>query len=143
MGGSFLWLLQWPIRALVLLLVSKLPLGVEMDSFPIAMATSIVIGLLGTLLIWPLKAMLAPVKAVTTLFGLLPLGWFFDWLISIILFAVAAWMIRGFRLTNGLTSAVLGALVYSILRAIALRTLGLDVPLTRAATFVFGGAAVS
>jgi putative membrane protein len=143
MGGSLLWLLQWPIRALILLLVSKLPLGVEIESLPIALVTSIVIGLLGTLLIWPLKAILAPVRAITTLFGLLPLGWFFDWLISIILFAVAAWMIRGFRLTNGLTSAVLGALVYSILSAIALRTLGLDVPLTRAATFVFGGAAVS
>jgi len=114
-----------------------------MDSFPIALATSIVISLLGTLLIWPLKAILAPVRAITTLFGLLPLGWFFDWLISIILFALAAWMIRGFRLTNGLTSAVLGALVYSILSAIVLRTLGLEVPLTRAATFVFGGGAIS
>ena len=57
--GSFVWLLQWPIRALVLLLVAWLPLGVEVDSFPVALLSAVVIGLLGTLLILPLKALLA------------------------------------------------------------------------------------
>ena len=48
--GSFVWLLQWPIRALVLLLVAWLPLGVEVDSFPVALLSAVVIGLLGTLI---------------------------------------------------------------------------------------------
>lgn len=54
------WLLQWPIRALVLLLVAALPLGVEMANFGTALWAAILIGLLGTLLIGPLKLLLGP-----------------------------------------------------------------------------------
>lgn len=57
--GGFVWLLQWPIRALVLLLITYLPLGVEMSSFPVALLAAVVIGLLGSLLILPLKALFA------------------------------------------------------------------------------------
>jgi putative membrane protein len=65
--GALIWLVQWPIRALILLLVSRLPLGVEMASFPIALLSAVVIGLLGTLLVWPLKLLLAPIWAITSL----------------------------------------------------------------------------
>jgi putative membrane protein len=130
---ALVWLLQWPVRALILLIVSWLPLGVEMASFPIALVSAIVIGLLGTLLVWPLKFVLAPVWAITSLGGLLsPVSFLFNWLITIILFGLAAWLIQGFRLRNGLLSAVLGALVYSVLSTVVLQFLGLDVPLTRA-----------
>jgi putative membrane protein len=140
--GSLLWLLQWPIRALILLLVSWLPLGVEMESFPVALLSAVVIGLLGTLLILPLKVVLAPIWAITSLGGLIsPISLLFNWLITIILFGLAAWLIQGFRLKNGLVSAILGALVYSVLSAVVLRMLGLEVPLTRAMTLVTGGTA--
>ena len=46
---GLMWLLQWPIRAIVLLIVAWLPLGVEVSSFPIALLSAVVIGLLGTL----------------------------------------------------------------------------------------------
>ena len=69
--GSLVWLLQWPIRALILLLVARLPLGVEMASFPVALLSAVVIGLLGTLLIWPLKLILGPIWAVTSLGGII------------------------------------------------------------------------
>ena len=128
-----MWLLQWPIRALVLLLVAWLPLGVEVDSFPIALLAAVVIGLLGTLLIWPLKALLALPWAVTSLGGLLtPITGLFNWAITVILFGLAAWLIQGFRLKNGVISAVLGAVVYAVLSTVLLRILGLDVDLTRA-----------
>ena len=39
--GSLVWLLQWPVRALVLLIVAWLPLGVEVDSFPIGMRSGV------------------------------------------------------------------------------------------------------
>jgi putative membrane protein len=140
--GSLLWLLQWPIRALILLLVSWLPLGVEMESFPIALLSAVVIGLLGTLLIIPLKFVLAPIWAITSLGGLIsPVSFLFDWLITIILFGLAAWLIQGFRLKNGLVSAILGALVYSVLSTVVLRLLGLEVPLTRAMALLTGGTA--
>jgi putative membrane protein len=131
--GSLAWLLQWPIRALILLLVSWLPLGVEMASFPVALLSAVVIGLLGTLLIWPLKLILGPIWAVTSLGGIIsPVSFLFNWLITIILFGLAAWLIKGFQLKNGLVSAILGALVYSVLSSVVLGWLGLDVPLTRA-----------
>ncbi|MEB3318418.1 MAG: phage holin family protein [Cyanobacteriota bacterium] len=139
MVGSFLWLLQWPLRAVILLLVSKLPLGVEMASFPVALLSAAVIGLLGTLLILPLKLILGPFWAITSLGGLIsPVSFLFEWLIAIILFGLAAWLIQGFRLRNGLLSAVLGALAYSLISYFVLRALGLEVPLTRAMALITG-----
>jgi putative membrane protein len=140
MVGSLLWLLQWPIRAAILLLISRLPLGVEMANFKVALLSAGVIGLLGTLLMWPLKFVLAPLRMVTTLGGLIPIGFLFDWLISIILFGLTAALIQGFRLRNGFASAVLGALVYSFISFFLLRSLGLEVPLTRAVALLFTNA---
>ena len=137
--GSLAWLLQWPIRALILLLVGRLPLGVEMASFPVALLSAVVIGLLGTLLVWPLKLILGPIWAVTSLGGLIsPVSFLLNWLITIILFGLAAWLIKGFRLKNGLVSAILGALAYSVLSSVVLGWLGLEVPLTRAMAAVTG-----
>ena len=113
--GSLLWLLQWPIRAIVLLIVAWLPLGVEVSSFPIALLSAVVIGLLGTVLIWPLKLVLGPVWAITSLGGLISLvSLLFNWIITVVLFGLAAWLIQGFRLKNGLVSAVLGGVVYAV-----------------------------
>ena len=128
--GSLVWLLQWPVRALVLLIVASLPLGVEVDSFPIALLAAVVIGLLGTLLF-------GPVWAITSLGGVIsPVSLLFNWLITVILFGLAAWLIHGFRLRNGLVSAVLGAVVYALLSTALLRALGLDVDLTRASALM-------
>ena len=130
--GSLLWLLQWPVRALVLLLVAALPLGVEVDSFGVALLSAVVIGLLGTLLIVPLKALFAVPWAITSLGGLIaPISWLFNWAITVILFGLAAWLIEGFRLRRGWVSAVLGAVVYAVISTVVLRLLGLEVPLTR------------
>ena len=57
----------------------------------------------------------------------------FNWAITVILFGLAAWLIQGFRLRNGLVSAILGGVVYAVLSAVILRVLGLDVDFTRAA----------
>jgi len=90
------------------------------------------------LLVWPLRLILAPLKMVTTLGGLIPVGFLFEWLISILLFGFTAWLIQGFRLRNGLFSAALGSLSYSLISFFVLRALGLEVPLLRAATFLTG-----
>jgi putative membrane protein len=135
--GPLLWLLQWPIRAAVLLIVAWLPLGVEIESFPIALLSAVVIGLLGTLLIWPLKLLLGPVWAITSLGGLIsPVSLLFNWLITVLLFGLAAWLIQGFRLRNGLVSAILGGVVYTVLATVILRILGLDVDFTRASALI-------
>jgi putative membrane protein len=130
--GSLVWLLQWPIRAIVLLIVAWLPLGVELDGFGTALLSAVVIGLLGTLLVLPLKALLALPWAITSLGGLIsPISWLYNWAITVILFALAAWLIQGFRLKRGILSAILGSVVYAALSAVILRILGLEVGLTR------------
>lgn len=135
--GSLLWLLQWPIRAVVLLIVAALPLGVEVDGFITALVSAAVIGLLGTLLVLPLKALLALPWVISSLGGLItPVSWLYNWLIAVILFALAAWLIQGFRLRNGLASAVLGAVVYALLSGLVLGRLGLEVSATRAALLI-------
>jgi putative membrane protein len=138
MGHALVWLLQWPVRAAILLLITRLPLGVEMVSFPIALVSALVISLAGTLLVWPLRMVLAPLKLVSTLGGLIPVGFLFEWLISIILFGFTAWLIQGFRLRDGLASAALGSLAYSVITFFVLRALGLEVPLLRAMTLLTG-----
>jgi len=130
--GPLLWILQWPIRACVLLLVAQLPLGVELDGFVNALLAAVLIGLLGTLLIWPLKLALGLPWAIASLGGLIwPVTWLFDWAISIVLFGLATTLLQGFRLRDGLRSAALGAVAYTLLSALALRLLGLDGSLTR------------
>ena len=125
--GSLAWLLQWPIRAVVLLIVAQLPLGVEMQSFGAAVLAVIVISLLGALLAPLLKLLLAPLWVITSLGGLIaPISWLFDGLITVALFALAASLIPEFRLRNGLLSAVLGALVYTLLTGVVLRVFGLE-----------------
>ncbi|MEB3263026.1 MAG: phage holin family protein [Synechococcus sp.] len=125
--GSLAWLLQWPLRAVVLLIVAQLPLGVEMQGFGAALLAVVVISLLGALLAPLLKLLLAPLWLITSLGGLIaPISWLFDGLISVALFAAAAWLIPEFRLRNGLVSAVLGAAVYTILTGAALRVFGLQ-----------------
>ncbi|MCP9917021.1 phage holin family protein [Cyanobium sp. ATX 6F1] len=140
--GAFVWLLQWPIRAAVLLLVGWLPLGVELENFGTAMLSAVVIGLLGTLLIWPLKLLLALPWALTSLGGFVtPISALYNWVITVVLFGLAAWLIPGFRLKNGLVSAILGAVVYTVVSVLILRFLGLEVGFTRASALVSGAVA--
>jgi len=126
MGNPLHWLAQWPIRAAVLLFVAWLPLGVEVDGFLPALQAAGLIGLLGMLLTLPLQALLALPWAIASLGGLLfPVTWLFNWLIYVVLFALAALLLPAFRLRFGLVSALVGAVIYSLLSALILRAFGL------------------
>jgi len=100
-----------------LLIVSKIPLlGVEIDSFPIALISAIVFGILNAI-----GAFLIPPIPITL--GIM------SFIINVIVFGLSAKLVEGFRLKNGIWSAITGAifmaLVLSIVTAI-LGTLGIS-----------------
>ena len=73
--------------------------------------------------------------AVASLGGLIaPVSWLFNWAITAVLFWLAAQLIDGFTLKNGISSAFLGAVAYGVISALLINALGLaDVDFTRAA----------
>jgi putative membrane protein len=107
------WLIGIIVTMLVvavgLLIISKIPgLGVEVDSMGIALTSAIVFGVLNGLLGWV-------GAAAKWTFILTPIAW----VMNIVIFGLAAWLVQGFRLKNGILSAVLGALALSLLLQIA------------------------
>jgi putative membrane protein len=92
------------VVAIGLLIISKLPIGVEIDSPGIAIVSAIVFGILNGLLGW-----------VAAFFNwtliLMPLAW----IMNVVIFGLAAWLVQGFRLRNGIISAVLGALALAFI----------------------------
>lgn len=106
------------VTAISLIIVSKLPLGVEVDSFGKAVIAGVIFGVLN-----------AFVRPILTILGfplvLLTLGLFLL-VINAIVFALSAWLVDGFRLRWGFWSALLGSiclsLVNSVLTGILART---------------------
>lgn len=99
------------ITAVSLWIISKIPfIGVEIDSPIPALLGGAIIGVLnGIPFIFP--AALRNFSTVITL-GLLPL------IFGTIVFALAAWLVQGFRLNKGILSAVLGAVALGIINYI-------------------------
>ena len=110
--------IAWLVTSVSFFIISKLPIGVDIDTFGKAMISAAVFGLLNAL-VRPLFVVLGfPLVLVT--FGL--------WIIVInaIIFGLAAWLVDGFRLRWGIWSALLGALALGFINSLlyeALRTL--------------------
>ena len=109
------WIVSFLITALVtavsLVIISKLPLGVEVDNFNKAIWGGIVFGILNALVQPILNFFSIPVVFVLTL-GLV-------WLVlNTFIFGLAAWLVEGFRLKWGLMSAFLGAFALTIVNSI-------------------------
>lgn len=103
-------LVAWLVSASSLLLVTKLPIGVEVDSTPKAFISAAVLGIVAAVVNPILKAVLFIPNLVT--FGLL--SGVFTFIIAAISLGVAASLISGFRLRAGVVSALLGALALSV-----------------------------
>jgi putative membrane protein len=98
-------LITWLVITVSLIIVSKLPLGVEIDSFNKALVSGAVFGILNVAGQWILST-----------FGLiqwLSLG-LFGLILNVIVFGLAAKLVVGFRLKWGIWSAILGAFFLSI-----------------------------
>ncbi|MBD2629365.1 phage holin family protein [Trichormus variabilis] len=112
-------IITWLVTAISFLIISRLPIGVEIDNFGKALITAAVFGIL--------NALLLPILTFFTLpFIILTLGLFFFVLNSII-FGLSAALVPGFSLRYGFWSALLGSLALAIINSILLRLIA---PLT-------------
>ncbi|WP_416671878.1 phage holin family protein [Egbenema bharatensis] len=114
------FLISIVVLAISLLIISKLPLGIDVDNPVIALIAGGIIGAFNG--IWGLFP--DWFRATTTIvsLGLIPL------IGSIIVFGLTAWLIQGFRLRWGIGSAIIGAIALSIINSILitiLRSVGL------------------
>ncbi|MEM1426841.1 MAG: phage holin family protein [Cyanobacteria bacterium P01_H01_bin.130] len=98
------------ITAISLFIMSKLPLGIEIDSPFKALVAGAVLGIFNAI------AQLVP-GWLTFLPKLLTLG-LFSFIVNVILFGLAAWLVEGFRLKWGVWSAILGTVILAILNSI-------------------------
>ena len=103
------------VTAIALFIISKLPLGVEIDGINKALVSALVFGILNALA-YPLKAILTAGPLELLFFPILIL-------INIVVFGLTAKLVEGFRLRS-IWSAVFGALLLGVLNSILFKILG-------------------
>jgi putative membrane protein len=117
-----LWILiAWIVTAVSLFIISKLPLGIEIVSFKVALISAAVFGVLNALLGPVLRFFAFPLTFIT--FGL------FAIIVNAIIFGLAAWLVSGFRLRWGFWSALIGAVLLGIINSVLFQLLGRIFPI--------------
>ena len=105
-------LLTWLVTTVSFLVISRIPIGVEVDGFGKAAIAAAVFGVLNALLRPILVFFGFPFILIT--FGL------FLFILNAIIFAIAAAIVNGFSLRYGFWSALLGSIALSIINSILL-----------------------
>jgi len=113
-------LIVWVVTSISLLIISKLPLGVEIDTPDKAFLSAAVLGIV-TAVVRPILRLVFAVPSFLT-FDLL--SGLFTFLIAVICFSIAAWLVEGFRLRFGIWSAVIGAFALTIVNSLIYKLLG-------------------
>lgn len=108
-------LLTWLVTAISLLIISKLPTGVEIASFKKALISALVIGFLNAF-IRPVLAFLTFIPNILT-FGL------FSVIVNAVIFSLAALLVDGFTLRWGFWSALMGALLLGFMNSLIFKLL--------------------
>ncbi|MBR8830432.1 MAG: hypothetical protein N5P05_000098 [Chroococcopsis gigantea SAG 12.99] len=111
--GSLISLL---ITSVSLIIISKLPTGVEIDTFKKALISALIFGLLNAFVRPILSFFAFPITFIT--FGL------FTVVINAIIFGLAAKLVEGFRLRWGVPSALIGSIALSIVNSLMYKLLG-------------------
>ena len=102
------------VTAISLLIISKLPLGIEIDSIQKSILAAVVFGIL--------NAILKPILTGFGLFNVLTFG-LTSFIANVIIFGLAALLIQGFRLQNKIISPIVGALALSIINSLVFKLL--------------------
>ncbi|MGE5657913.1 MAG: phage holin family protein [Actinomycetota bacterium] len=109
-------LIAWLVTSVSFFIISKLPLGVEIDSFNKALISAAVFGVLNAL-VRPFFVILG-LPFIWITFGL------FTIVINAIIFGLAAWLVQGFWLRWGFWSALLGAIALGFINSLLYQLLG-------------------
>ncbi|WP_293044815.1 phage holin family protein [Moorena sp. SIO1F2] len=104
------------VTAVSLLIISKLPTGVEIDSFEKALVSAVVFGILNALLKTILDVLALPITILT-------LG-VFAVVVNAIIFGLAAAWVTGFRLRWGFWSALIGSIALGFVNSLIYKLLG-------------------
>ncbi len=103
-------LIAWLVTASSLLIVTQIPLGVEIDSTPKALVSAGVFGIVAALV----RPIMGLVFAIPNLLTFNLFSGVFTFIITAITFGVTASLVQGFRLKAGVWTAVIGALALSL-----------------------------
>lgn len=107
MVGIFI---TWLVTTVSFLIISRLPLGIEIDSFKKALISAAVFGVLNAFL-RPILGFFAFPFIILT-FGL------FAFILNAIIFGLAAYLVQGFRLRWGFWSALIGSIALGIVNSL-------------------------
>jgi putative membrane protein len=108
--------IAWLVTSVSFFIISKLPIGVDIDSFGKAMISAAVFGLLNVVVQPLVIGLTLPFIWIT--FGL------FMVVVNAIIFGLAAWLVEGFRLRWGIWSALLGAIALGFINSLLYNVLG-------------------
>jgi len=108
-------LLTWLVTTVSFLIISRLPIGVEIDSFGKAAISALVFGIL--------NAILRPILNFFT-FSLIILTFgLFAFIVNATVFGLAALIVPGFQLRWGFWSALIGAIALSVTNSLLFKLL--------------------
>ena len=113
-------LIAWVVTAVSLYIISKLPLGVEIDSPGKAFISAAVMGIVNAVV----RPVLRLFFAAPNLLAFDLLSSLFTFIITVVCFGLAAWLAQGFRLRFGIWSAILGAFTLSVFSGLIYKLLG-------------------
>ncbi|WP_026100274.1 phage holin family protein [Fortiea contorta] len=113
-------LIVWVVTSVSLFIISKLPLGVEIDTPGKAFVSAAVLGIVTTVV----RPILRLVFAVPSFLTFDLLSGLFTFMIAVVCFSIAAWLVDGFRLRFGIWSAVIGAFALTVVNNLIYKLLG-------------------
>jgi putative membrane protein len=109
------FLITWIVTTISFIIITKLPTGVESDSFGKTAQAALIFGLLNGVV-----NIIFRIPVLSQLLWLVTLG---GLLLNLILFGLSAKIVEGFRLRWGIWSALIGAFLLVIINSILFRIL--------------------
>ncbi len=105
--------IAWIVTTITFIILTKLPTGIQADSFGKAAIAALIFGLLNGLTGWFINSLIVNVLSLGLVFLI---G-------NTILFGLTALLVKGFRLRWGIMSALLGGLGVAVINSILFKIL--------------------